>query len=63
MGVGVLLDVLFVEFDGFALFLEMLVEVVRLVGVHVLADLGEQVLVNTFFGVVAGVDLVDAPAG
>lgn len=58
-----LLDVLFVEFDGFALFLEMLVEVVRLVGVHVLADLGEQVLVNTFFGVVAGVDLVDAPAG
>lgn len=57
------LDVLLVELDGFALFLEIFVEVVGLVGVHVLADLGEQVLINTFLGVVAGVDLVDAPAG
>lgn len=58
-----LLIVLFVEFDGFALFLDIFVEVVGLIGVHVLADLGEQVLVNTFLGVISGVDLIDAPAG
>lgn len=58
-----LLDVLFVEFDGFALFLEIFLKVVGLVGVHVLADLGEEILINAFLGVVPGVDLIDAPAG
>ena len=48
LSVGVWLNVLFIEFDRFALFLDIFLKVVGLVGVHIFADLGEQVLVNTF---------------
>jgi hypothetical protein len=62
LGLALRWGALLIELDRLELLLEVLLQVVGLVGVHVLPDFGEHLVVDALLGVVPRIDLEVAAA-